>query len=57
MQEEPSAEELREMRRQELERQEQRRRELEEEQLAKMREKRNVHEIDPRIVIPNSVIG
>ena len=46
MQEEPSAEELREIRQQELLRQEERRRELEEAQLAKMREKRNVHEVD-----------
>jgi twitching motility protein PilU len=52
MHEEPSAEELRELRRQELLRQEEKRRELEEQQLARMREKRNVQEIDPRIVIP-----
>ena len=51
MHEEPSADELKEMRRQELLRQEQKRRELEEQQLAGMREKRNVHdEIDPRAV-------
>ena len=45
MQEEPSAEELREIRRQELLRQDERRKELEEAQLAGMREKRNVHEV------------
>jgi twitching motility protein PilU len=52
MQEEPSAEELRELRRQELLRQEERRRELEDAQLAGMREKRNVHEIDPSLMTP-----
>ena len=57
MTEEPSAEELKELRRREMEAQEKRRCELEEERLAKMREKRNVHEIDPRIVLQNSVIG
>ena len=46
MQEEPSAEELREIRREELLRQEERRRQLEAEQLARMREKRNVQEVD-----------
>ena len=49
MEEQPSAEELRKLRRQELERQDQRRRELEEEQLRKARERRNVQEIDPRL--------
>jgi twitching motility protein PilU len=42
MTEEPSAEELREIRRLEMERQEQKRNELEEERLRKLREKRNV---------------
>jgi twitching motility protein PilU len=42
MEEQPSAEELAELRRLELERQEQTRRELEEERLKKLREKRNV---------------
>ena len=55
MVEEPSAEELKEMRRKELEAQEKRRRELEEERLAKMREKRNVHEVDPRMA-PTSTL-
>ncbi|OGT59194.1 MAG: type IV pili twitching motility protein PilT [Gammaproteobacteria bacterium RIFCSPHIGHO2_12_FULL_63_22] len=54
MQEEPTAEELREIRRQELLRQEERRRELEEAQLAKMREKRNVHEVDDALASPLS---
>ena len=57
MTEEPSAEELKELRRKELEAQEKRRRELEEERLAKMREKRNVHEIDPRLPAHGSTIG
>jgi twitching motility protein PilU len=55
MTEEPTAEELRELRRRELEAQEKRRNELEEERLAKMREKRNVHEVDPRAV-PSSTL-
>ena len=50
--EEPSAEEVAELRRQELARQEEKRRELEDAQLAKLREKRNVSEIDPNIVVP-----
>ena len=54
MEEEPSAEELREIRRQELLRQDERRRELEEAQLAKMREKRNVHEVDAALTKPLS---
>ena len=54
MEEQPSAEELRELRRQELERQEQRRKELEEEQLRKSRERRNVQEIEPRLPIHDS---
>ena len=54
MEEEPSAEELREIRRQELLRQDERRRELEEAQLAKMREKRNVHEVDAALTTPLS---
>ncbi len=53
MEEQPSAEELREMRRKELERQEQRRKELEEEQMRKNRERRNVQEIDPRLPMPD----
>ena len=54
MQEEPTAEELREIRRQELLRQEERRQELEAAQLAKMREKRNVHEVDAAMTTPLS---
>ena len=54
MQEEPSAEELREIRRQELLRQDERRKELEEAQLAGMREKRNVHEVDESLATPLS---
>ncbi len=54
MQEEPSAEELREIRRQELLRQDERRKELEEAQLARMREKRNVHEVDESLATPLS---
>jgi twitching motility protein PilU len=52
MHEMPSEEELAELRRQELLRQEAKRRELEDQQLARLREKRNVHEVDPRIVTP-----
>jgi twitching motility protein PilU len=48
----PTAEEIAELRRQELARQEEKRRQLEDAQLARLREKRNVHEIDPNLVLP-----
>ncbi len=54
MEEQPSDEELRELRREELLRQEERRCQLEAEQLARMREKRNVQEVDAARVTPLS---
>jgi len=56
MVEEPSPEEIAELRRQELARQEKKRRELEDAQLAKLRESRSVNEFDRNIVVDQNML-